>query len=196
MLEIPQKLVFAVDFDGTLVENAWPDIGPLKMDVVNKVKELQQQGHDFILWTCREGKDLIAALEILETVNLHFITINCNPEYRIKQFDGKDCRKIGADYYIDDKALSINDFLNLQIKETNMNKLEYTYQVEFNPNWDLYQIKSYKEKIRKNGNYCPCALIKEKDNKCMCKKFRDQNYEGLCNCGLYYKRKVMKNYKK
>ena len=30
-------------------------------------------------------------------------------------FNGDDCRKIGADYYIDDKALSIKDFVNLKI---------------------------------------------------------------------------------
>ena len=77
-----------------------------------------------------------------------------------------------------------------------MEKIEYTFQVEFNPDWKIGDIKDYKELIRKNGNYCPNCKIKEKDSKCMCKKFRDQNYEGLCPCGLYFKRKVMKNYKK
>ena len=73
-----------------------------------------------------------------------------------------------------------------------MEKLEYTFIVEFNPDWNAEQIKDFKDKVRKNGNYCPCALIKEKDTRCMCKAFRNQQYEGLCHCGLYYKRKVMK----
>lgn len=77
-----------------------------------------------------------------------------------------------------------------------MEKLEYTFQVIFNPKWNQDEIKAFKEKIKNNGGYCPCALIKEKDTRCMCKAFRDQNYEGLCHCELYYKQKVMKNYKK
>ena len=78
-----------------------------------------------------------------------------------------------------------------------MEKLEYTFQIIFNPEWKQEEIKAFKEKIRNNKNYCPCAnIIKEKDNKCMCKAFREQNYEGPCRCGLYYKQKIMKNYNK
>ena len=73
-----------------------------------------------------------------------------------------------------------------------MGKIEYTFQVEFNPNWTKGQIGTYKEKIKKNSNYCPKCIVRERDTKCMCKKFRDQNYEGLCPCGLYYKRKIAK----
>lgn len=112
---IEDKLVFAVDFDGTLVENKYPDIGEPKMSVINKVKELQSKGHEFILWTCRENSDLVPVLEFLEKMDLHFKHINCNPQFRIEQFGGKDCRKVGADFYIDDKALSIVDFENLNI---------------------------------------------------------------------------------
>lgn len=106
-------MIIAIDFDGTLVENEWPKIGKPKIEIINKVKELQAQNVEFILWTCREGKDLLEALNFLDTLDLHFNYINCNPDYRIKQFNGNDCRKIGADYYVDDKALSLQDFLNL-----------------------------------------------------------------------------------
>ena len=111
-----RKLVFAVDFDGTLVKDAYPAIGEPNMLVINKIKELQSLGHEVILWTCRENNDLVPVLEFCDALDLHFKYINCNPEYRIKQFDGKDCRKIGADYYIDDKALSIYDFINLSVE--------------------------------------------------------------------------------
>lgn len=36
--------------------------------------------------------------------------------------------------------------------------------------------------ISDNSGYCPCVLIKNKDTKCPCKKFRE-NKE--CCCGLY-----------
>lgn len=52
--------------------------------------------------------------------------------------------------------------------------------------------KANVEKIRKaiklNGGYCPCALAKTPDTKCMCKDFLDME-EGVCNCGLYIKEK-------
>lgn len=46
---------------------------------------------------------------------------------------------------------------------------------------------SVAELVRQNNGYCPCAVDKNEDTKCMCKKFRDQNEPGLCDCGLYEK---------
>lgn len=44
--------------------------------------------------------------------------------------------------------------------------------------------------IKKNGGYCCCKLVKNKDTKCMCKDFREQEEIGLCHCGLYYKEEI------
>lgn len=41
------------------------------------------------------------------------------------------------------------------------------------------------EKVKKNGGYCPCSLIKNEDTKCMCKEFRESTELGECHCGLY-----------
>lgn len=41
-------------------------------------------------------------------------------------------------------------------------------------------------KVRENGGYCPCSLVKNEDTKCPCKAFREQEH-GSCHCGLYYK---------
>lgn len=106
-----KKLIFAIDFDGTIVEDKYPEIGPVKAEVVKKIKKLQNEGHEFILWTCREGKDLASALEVLDKIGLKFVEINANPQYRIDMFNGSDCRKVGADFYVDDRALSILDFI-------------------------------------------------------------------------------------
>lgn len=43
-------------------------------------------------------------------------------------------------------------------------------------------------KLKENGGYCPCSIIKNEDTKCMCKKFRESE-EGMCHCGLYIKSK-------
>lgn len=43
-----------------------------------------------------------------------------------------------------------------------------------------------KRKLKDNGGYCPCSLVKNEDTKCMCKEFREMD-EGVCHCGLYIK---------
>lgn len=35
--------------------------------------------------------------------------------------------------------------------------------------------------------YCPCSLERTEDTICMCKQFREQNFEGECHCGKYIK---------
>ena len=47
--------------------------------------------------------------------------------------------------------------------------------------------KEIREKLKANGGYCPCKLIKNEDTKCMCKEFLDQQELGECHCGLYIK---------
>lgn len=42
-------------------------------------------------------------------------------------------------------------------------------------------------RIQANDGYCPCAIIKSPDTKCMCKAFMEQDYAGECHCGLYIK---------
>lgn len=48
--------------------------------------------------------------------------------------------------------------------------------------------------IKQTGGYCPCVIAPTEDDKCMCKKFREQiadpDFEGFCHCGLYYKEKA------
>ena len=51
---------------------------------------------------------------------------------------------------------------------------------------DAELAQQIREKIRNNDGYCPCAIEKNEDTKCMCKDFREQDV-GYCHCGLYYK---------
>lgn len=53
------------------------------------------------------------------------------------------------------------------------------------------QAKDVRVKLMANGGYCPCAIIKNEDTKCMCKAFKEQKEPGTCHCGLY--EKVEKN---
>ena len=98
--------IIACDFDGTLCENAWPEIGEVKEDVVWYMKKHQAEGDKIILWTCRTGELLDAAVKWCEDQGLIFDAINENlPE--IIETMGGDTRKIYADEYVDDKNKSV-----------------------------------------------------------------------------------------
>ena len=43
----------AVDFDGTLCENKWPDIGNANLELIEQLKYAKGKGAKLILWTCR-----------------------------------------------------------------------------------------------------------------------------------------------
>lgn len=57
-------------------------------------------------------------------------------------------------------------------------------RIELNP--DAEYVAEMKKKLKKNGKYCPSAIVRNQDTKCMCKEFREMD-EGMCNCGLYIK---------
>ena len=98
-----RKTYIAVDFDGTLCESEWPNIGMAKRDMIDALLELQERGAVIILWTCREGKLLDQAVEWLAKQGLKPDYINDNAEYLVKKW-GSNTRKVGADYYIDDRS--------------------------------------------------------------------------------------------
>lgn len=102
--------VIAVDFDGTLCKDAWPDIGEEDTDVLNYILENQKNGARIILWTNREGIYLERAVAWCKDRGLIFDTVNDNIPENVKRF-GSNSRKVFADLYIDDLAAAgTNDF--------------------------------------------------------------------------------------
>lgn len=98
-----RQLHIAVDFDGTVVVEQWPKIGPLKFGARWVLQWASRRGHRLMLWTCREGTLLMNAAVFLGSKQLYFDSINDNLPERITQY-GTNSRKIGADIYIDDRA--------------------------------------------------------------------------------------------
>lgn len=98
--------IIAVDFDGTLCTNKWPDIGEPNLSIIEWLKQAQLTGNKLILWTCRTGEMLNEALGWCLDHGLYFDAINCNVPESIARFGG-DSRKVFADLYIDDKSLAI-----------------------------------------------------------------------------------------
>lgn len=100
--------VIAVDFDGTLCENKYPDIGKPKFKIINYIKKRKEEGCKIILYTCRCDNDLINALNWCYKQGLTFDAVNDNISEYITRFDNNS-RKINADLYIDDRAMNVND---------------------------------------------------------------------------------------
>lgn len=97
----PRKLIYAIDFDGTIVKEKWPEIGEPFPAAVEKIKEIQDKGHVWILNTMRTGVLLQEAVDFLFEQGLIPNVVNDNHPERSSLFKDNP-RKIGADIYIDD----------------------------------------------------------------------------------------------
>ena len=102
----------AVDFDGTIVEDRYPDIGPLIPEARKTLQEFKAIGGKVILWTCRTGADLSSALVYLDGVGIHIDAVNSHLPENIETFRRQfphvldrdvESRKIPADMYLDDR---------------------------------------------------------------------------------------------
>lgn len=102
--------IYAVDFDGTLCEYMWPDIGEPNTEIIEYIRFAQRCGVKLILWTCRQGKALEEAVEWCKQQGLEFDAVNENLPEVIEEFGG-DTRKIFANRYIDDRAWHPKDIL-------------------------------------------------------------------------------------
>jgi len=99
-----KPIVYSIDFDGTLAVTDYPTIiKPITM-VIDFCKQLKQNGDLLILNTCRTGEHLESAVKWCADQGLTFDAVNENLLSRIIEFGG-DCRKISADYYIDDRNI-------------------------------------------------------------------------------------------
>ena len=97
-------MIIAIDFDGTLVEHKYPEIGKEIPFATATLKMLINDRHRLILWTVRKGKQLDAAVEWCRERGVEFYAINKNyPEENIDNENGY-C-KIDADIFIDDRNI-------------------------------------------------------------------------------------------
>ena len=97
-------MIIAVDFDGTIVENKYPNIGREIPGAASALHHFKKFGHTIIINTCRAGEYLEQAKSYLIGHDIPFDFINENDPKRIAQYGG-DTRKISADVYIDDKNI-------------------------------------------------------------------------------------------
>ena len=68
-------MIIAVDFDGTIVEHKYPEIGRELPFAIETLKKLQQERHRLILWSVREGKLLQEAVDFCRERGLEFYAV-------------------------------------------------------------------------------------------------------------------------
>lgn len=99
-------MIIAIDFDGTLCEHEYPEIGKEVKLAIKTCKKLQEAGHKLILWTMRGNKPdsqtLKEAVDWCSERGLTFWGINENPEQ--KESGWSNSNKQYANLYIDDAA--------------------------------------------------------------------------------------------
>lgn len=131
-------MTIAIDFDGTIVEHRYPQIGPEIPFATDTLKMLMQERHRLILWTVREGKLLEEAVEWCRQRGVEFYAVNQDyPEE--EKGDKGFSRKLKADLFIDDRNLGgLPDWGDIY----RMIRERLTYE-------DLYREAGHKEEKRK-----------------------------------------------
>ena len=128
--------IIAVDFDGTLCENKYPEIGEpvtgyyrgwkgdkyfsCRFNFIKLLIALQEMGNKIILFTCRGGEQLEEAVSWCNNLfGLKFDAVNNDVEETLQRYAPtlelrnqlSGTRKIYADVYIDDRNLNADEYL-------------------------------------------------------------------------------------
>lgn len=110
-------MIIAVDFDGILCKNSFPHIGEPNYNVISLIRQLIDKGHEVVLWTVRNGKELENAVAWCNDYGLHFCAVNDQAPSNKAEYAGKyetESRKVYADYYIDDHNLEYDGISDVE----------------------------------------------------------------------------------
>ena len=98
-------MIIAIDFDGTVVEHKYPEIGEERPFATETLKMLIKDHHKLILWSVREGKLLQDAVDWCRERGVECYAVNKDcPEEKV-EYNDHFSRKIKADLFIDDRNI-------------------------------------------------------------------------------------------
>lgn len=98
-------MTIAIDFDGTIVEDCYPEIGPEKPFATETLRMLIQEHHRLILWSVREGHSLEEAIDWCRERGVEFYAVNKDYPEEKAEWNNHFSRKIKADIFIDDRNI-------------------------------------------------------------------------------------------
>lgn len=146
-------MVIAVDFDGTIVEHRYPEIGEERPFATEVLRKLIADRHKLILWTVRNGELLKQAVDWCEERGVHFYAINStSSEMFNEEKEPEFSCKVNADIFIDDcnigglpdwgtiyKIISSGKTYRQILRQRFMD--EYTEQAAPSPKWMFWKRK-------------------------------------------------------
>ena len=98
--------ILAIDFDGTIVKDQFPDIGEMVDGAKEAINQLYSDGYTIIIWSCRTGIKKAEAINWLVMQGIKFHYFNKSSYENLKKYDFVDTRKVFANLYIDDRMLT------------------------------------------------------------------------------------------
>ena len=99
-------MIIAVDFDGTIVEHRYPEIGRERPFAIETLKMLIADHHRLILWSVREGQLLEDAVKWCKDRGVEFYAVNKDyPEENGTENNNHFSRKLKVDLFIDDRNI-------------------------------------------------------------------------------------------
>ncbi|MDD5856471.1 MAG: hypothetical protein SPE53_06430 [Prevotella sp.] len=99
-------MIIAVDFDGTIVEHRYPEIGRERPFAIETLKMLIADHHRLILWSVREGQLLEDAVKWCKDRGVEFYAVNKDyPEEKGTENNNHFSRKLKVDLFIDDRNI-------------------------------------------------------------------------------------------
>ncbi len=98
-------MTIAVDFDGTIVEHKYPQIGRELPFATETLRQLIEDRHQLILWTVREGDLLQEAIDWCHERGVDFYAVNNDYPEETPEKNNHFSRKLKVDYFIDDRNI-------------------------------------------------------------------------------------------
>ena len=98
-------MIIAIDFDGTIVKDEFPEIGEMIPGAKDTINKLKYEGYTIIIWTCRTGVELAKAVLWLAENEIKYDYINESCKINVAKYGWVDTRKVYASLYIDDRGL-------------------------------------------------------------------------------------------
>lgn len=99
------KPILCIDFDGTIVDHAFPQIGDLKPGVKHALDALHPN-FEIVIWSGRSSKRFGGAHNRFVKEMVEFLDLNQIP---YDWWDDGSHGKVVARWYIDDRAVTFND---------------------------------------------------------------------------------------
>lgn len=98
-------MIICVDFDGTIVDHCFPEIGKPVPGAIKWLKKLNKYGAKIILYTMRSDSKMFTtalsdAVRYLRENGVDLYAVNANPN----QESWTDSPKVHAEVYVDDAA--------------------------------------------------------------------------------------------